>query len=144
MKKIHKKIGAVALASMIVAGGFAASKVESHAWGKSPSVVISGYNLDLNKLPHNARVDADYLIDFLKFEAKNIKVIAASNDKNALDNYIKIKYDDDSELIDRLLKVPADCFYGKQVIAQCIYEKSLGNEIVKVKFSDAYVLLSVK
>lgn len=49
MKKIHKKIGAMALAGMVVAGGVAASGGSSHAVSfnpKLPLVVVSKGSMD--------------------------------------------------------------------------------------------------
>lgn len=138
MKKLHKKIGAVALASMIVAGGVGASKIDSHAlWWRRPSVVIEASNWDLSKLSKNARIDADYLKDYLHHEAPNIKLLAASDNKQDLDEYISKRYPNIS-------KVYPYCFYGRQVVGISNSEKIIGKDIAKVKFGDAYVLVSQK
>lgn len=140
MKKLYKKIGAVALASMIIAGGVGASRIDSHAlWGSKSSVVIDQSNWNLNSLSHNAKVDADYLEDYLKHEANDIMIIVASDNKDAMNKYIKENYPDKPYLS---REVAPDCFYGRNVVDIFRGAERRGEDIVKVKFSDVFVLLS--
>lgn len=141
MKKLYKKISAVALASMIVAGGFGASRIDSHAlWGSKSSVVIDQSDWDLNKLSHNAKVDVDYLEDYLKHEAGDIKIYVASDSKKDMNDYIKKNYPDQPEL----LREAVECFYGRDAVDIYRARASRGQDMVKIKFGDAFVLLSKK
>lgn len=149
MKKLYKKIGAVALASMIVAGGVGARKIDSHAlWGNSrSSVIISRSDWDLNKLSGIVKQDCDYIEDFIKHEKgdRKIELIAASGDEHALNEYIKREYANQKEVKDRLLsEVAAKCFYGRQFIAILDSEKKVNHNIVKIKFGEAFILVSIQ
>ena len=142
MKKLHKKIGAMALASMIVLGGVGASKIDSHAlWWRRPSVVIDHNNWDLKKLSKDAFIDFDYLdSEFLKIH--DVRVVAISENKDDMDNYIKSKYAKNPELKNRLLRPAPYSFYGLQFMDMFNGEVKRGNNIVKMKFGSVYLIVS--
>ena len=91
MKNLNKKIGAVALASMVLAGGFAASGVQSFAAIPKESQVVSENSdekaiIDGEKL-HKKMRDLGYW----HFEVKG----SSSNKKDLepdLNDYSKLKY----------------------------------------------------
>ena len=145
MKKLYKKIGAVALASMIVAGGFGANKIESHAlWGRRASAIIYKDHWDVSRLSKGAQIDLDYIEDFFKYEkgSRKIDILAASDNKSDMDEYIKKEYSKkDPGLLSR---VESSAFYGRHVLGILDAEKSAGHNIVKVKFGDVHLLISIK
>ena len=146
MKKLHKKIGAIAVASMVVAGGVAASGVESHAWwGRRAPVVIDHNSWDLKKLSKGARIDVDYLEDYIKHNKgkRNIEIVAASDNLYDLNEYIKRKFDEKPDLVKRLLlEGGSSRFYGREVMDILNIKQREGHNIVKVKFGQAYLLIS--
>lgn len=156
MKKLHKKIGAVALASMIVAGGFGASKIDSHAWSlwgsrKSSVVIDHRNNWDLKSFSKIAKDDYDWLINYyLKVERPNsgINIIAVSEDESSMNKYIKQKFGERPELVNRLSRVANSCFYGSSFVDIFNLEQSNlikqndHSGIVKIQFGSIYVLAS--
>lgn len=142
MKKLHKKIGAVALAGMIIAGGVGASKIDSHAAYSNRSAVVDSIQ-DLSKLSKGALIDLDYIYsEFLK--GSEFEIIAVSDNRSLMNGYINKKFSKEPDLIQRLSRVPMYAFYGRDFMDILHLNKKKGHKISHIKFGDAYLLVSSK
>lgn len=90
MKKIHKKIGAMALAGMVVAGGIAASGGSSHAASlisRVPQAPVSKVGLDSLSVADQCSVREAQ--EIVKKVSPNGIVVAVSKSSGLMDNFIK-------------------------------------------------------
>lgn len=113
MKKIHKKIGAVALAGMVIAGGVAASGGSSHAvsfLNKKPE--ISVVNVGLEGLSKYALDSYNFIEEYVS--DAGWKIIALSESRSVMNKHIsklRLPY----KAKKRLLKLPRGYYSGEDV-----------------------------
>lgn len=137
MKKIHKKIGAMALAGMVVAGGVAASGVSSHAASYSKGSINN-----LDRLEKRAYDEVEELLHKLGGNNnKKVGIVAVSSSEHAMFGYIKEKF---PKIKDRLLPRLG---VGERIsILESVLkdEMRLGKMFVHIKYDGLYFLIRLR
>ena len=81
MKKIHKKVGAMALAAMVVSGGIAVSGVQSHA---------VSFNVGLSQEQRDNQRNAKLVKDIC--DKLEIEIIVSSRDSRKIDKVVNMMF----------------------------------------------------
>ncbi len=133
MKKLHKKISAFALASMVAAGGFAASGVKAHA----DSYYIPGIGSLVDRL---VRYDQIIYHEVKGYAEQNGgKIISVYDNKNDMIKDINRRFKNNKSLIDNL-RVPVDCGWGPSRSIRLEIEHHREN-IIHVSYYGVYFLI---
>ena len=141
MKNLHKRVGAMALASMVVAGGVALSGGKASASGLSFFGNLYEHEIykgSLKDLDPAAKADYEYIDYFLKEEG--YRVMAVSDNDRAMNQYVKEKFINRG-LKNRLSEVPMG-FSEKDLCLN--YLKDQKPKIVKVRFDKAILIVKKK
>ena len=126
MKNLHKKIGAMVLAGMVVLGGVAVSGVNSFAASNS-KLAVSNH---INELKEKK----------VKFAIRNYgELLEVSSNEQDLDK-IKNKQYKEMKCYRRIIEVRSQ----SEIPLKLINAKRGHYQIIKVKFQNSYYLIKVK
>ena len=143
MKKLHKKVGAMALASMVVAGGVAASGVQSHAvsfLAQKPEVSVKKEGL--NALSPYARVQYNFIEDYIKDGGG--KIVKVSQSQEVMDKHISDSERFRKSVKKELLKLPNGWHSGEDVKNIIKQKKSQGLRFYRFRFSVLDILVYLR